>query len=154
MWYKYRAFLAQIETKSGAFFAWNMVIGVLGIFRSIPGVFLGHFLPNIRPKCVWYKKGLKAGKKCPLYAPKMGCKMLIKYAGNGLWNVQKLCPKWAFIYLKNSAGNAKGEEVLLRIHAVLSGIPLSGKLSYDSAMGQQESSHISAFLQTYCPTVL
>lgn len=63
-------------------------------------------------------------------------------------------PEMGFHLSKNSAGNAKGEEVLLRIHAVLSGIPLSGKLSYDSAVWQQESPHISAFLQHHCPTVL
>lgn len=82
MRYKFGAFFAQIKAqlkpKSGAFFARNMVIGILGIFRSIPGVFFGHFLPAIRPKCIWCKKGLKAGEKRPLYAPKMGCEICQK----------------------------------------------------------------------------
>lgn len=55
---------------------------------------------------------------------------------------------------KSYAGNVKEGEVLLRIHAVLPGVSLSDKLSFDSIMGQWGIlPYISIFtaLLSYCP---
>ena len=74
---------------------------------------------------------------------KMGCEMSKSYARNGLSFISKILPE-----------TLKGKKFfyasMLSYQASL--CPVNCPMI--SAMGQQESPHISAFLRPHCPTVL